>query len=505
MLRLVSFLVFASILIAFAMNCSDDVSGTTDVRFPHGDGGSADAGEGETDAGLSDAGTGDAGRTDGGPGDAGSVDAGETDARQPEDTCDAGAADCGGGADTGDDSGQSGCGGAQATISGTTYAPSGIDPIPRVLVYVTADTTTFSPPPATVSCYACAKPTKALATAVSGADGTFTLSGPALDAGGSFTFVMDTGSFRHVVRHVTVAPCTPLSLTSAQTRFPGSSSGDDVAPRIMVASDPSGKADVNDKLVRVLDSIGVKYDTVLPDRNGKAASGDLFAFLADPAKLAGYDIIAIPCGVLGVFTVGSTLPSASFANLQAWLKSGGRLYASDLAYEVIAKTATAGFTWAPGPAPHAGDDPADSGVGLDKLNPPVTSINGTVVDADLLAWLQAIRVVTAPATTIPIVELRDQWGAIDAVSTQTDARGKPLGVTFVTGNVSWYTGTTIGPSAAHPLTAQFDVVNDNGQRCGRAAFTSYHMQSTGSGGTLSPQERVLEYLLFQLSRCVNSD
>ena len=238
MLRLVALLVFALLLIACPLGCSDDTAGTTDARYPHGglgDAGSVDAGG--ADAGLPDAGTTDAGRTDGGVGDAGSVDAGETDAGQPDDACDAGAADCGGGdsngdyadggADAGDDSGPTGCGGAHATISGTTYAPNGVDPIPRVLVYATSDTTTFSPPSTTVSCFACAKPTKALAIAVSNPDGTFTLLGPALDAGGSFTFVMDTGSFRHVVRHVTVAPCTPLSLSSAQTRFSGSTTGEE--------------------------------------------------------------------------------------------------------------------------------------------------------------------------------------------------------------------------------------------------------------------------------------
>ncbi|MFI5302989.1 MAG: hypothetical protein ACHREM_33275, partial [Polyangiales bacterium] len=391
------------------------------------------------------------------------------------------------------------CDGGDVTFTGTTFAPNGVDPIPHVLVYVTSDTQTFPAAPTGVDCLACTAPTGALAIATSAIDGTFTIPATGLDAGGTYTFVMQTGLFRRVIRHVAVASCTPVSLAAAQTSFPGSSAGDDVAPKIAVASDPSGTADVNDKLVQVLKAIGVTYDTFLPDKKGAATTGDLIGLLNDPTTLAGYEILAIPCGALGDFTVKPTLTPAIVSNLQAWLKAGGRLYVSDLAYEVVAQSDAADFTWAPGPSTHAIDDPGNSGVGIATG----TSISANVVDADLLAWLQAIHAVTAPTTTIPIVDLRDPWGALDSITTAVDAKGKPLGTTFVSASVSWHEGTTAVGPAVHPLTAQVDIPGASGDRCGRVVFTSYHVQSASSGSGLTPQEHVLEYLFFQLSRCVD--
>ena len=56
-------------------------------------------------------------------------------------------------------------------------------------------------------------------------------------------------------------------------------------------------------------------------------------------------------------------------------------------------------------------------------------------------------------------------------------------------------------SGHHPLTVQTDLQDSAGNYCGRMVFTSYHVE-TGTGTTLSPQERVLEYLFFQLSTCI---
>jgi len=69
--------------------------------------------------------------------------------------------------------------------------------------------------------------------------------------------------------------------------------------------------------------------------------------------------------------------------------------------------------------------------------------------------------------------------------------------------VSWH-ATPPGP-AHHPLTVQVDVPGPAGDSCGRVVFTSYHVQVSGSGShTLTAQERVLEYLFFQLSTCIQA-
>jgi hypothetical protein len=51
-----------------------------------------------------------------------------------------------------------------------------------------------------------------------------------------------------------------------------------------------------------------------------------------------------------------------------------------------------------------------------------------------------------------------------------------------------------------------DVAGATGGNCGRVVFTSYHVVSTttAAGTALSAQERVLEYLFFRLSTCIQA-
>jgi hypothetical protein len=350
------------------------------------------------------------------------------------------------------------------------------------------------------------KPTAALVETVSGVDGTFTLTSPLLDAGGTYTVVVETGGFRHVTRHVTIPACGNLALPASATSFPKATSGDDIAPKVAVASDStSTKTDVNDKFAQVLDAIGIGYDKIGPDRTIPAspAAGDMLSLLGSASALNAYQILVVPCGSLGVWNPSANLTSAMKANLQAWLAAGGRLYASDLAYAVVQAADPTDFTWAPGPSPHTlttgTTDPASSGVGIASG----TSINANVDDADLLAWLKVVGATTT--TTIPVTELKDPWGALDSLTTKMDpTTSTPLATTYVSADVSWHEGsTTVGP-AHHPLTAQVDVLGAGGASCGRAVFTSYHVQSSASGGALTPQERVLEYLFFQLTACLGN-
>jgi hypothetical protein len=395
------------------------------------------------------------------------------------------------------------CDGGMTTLSGVTYAPNGTDPIPNVLVYIAPDSLVVPPAPTGVTCTPCTIPFGAIASTTSKVDGTFTLASSALDAGGSYTLVIATGGFRRVIRHLTFGACASVALPPSETSFPGVSSGEDIAPKIAVGSETSTASpspDVNDKFVQVLTKIGMKYDTYLPNKKGTAETGsDLLTLIGNASALSAYDMLIVPCGSLGDFSVAGHVTSTMASNLSSWLKAGGRLYASDLAYEVIANADPADFTWASGKTKYASDDPADVGVGYATG----TAINVNLVDPGLLAWMQAIGVVASGGTTIPVYDLRDPWGALSSITTAVDPAGIPYGRTFVTGSVSWYGASgTAGPATTRPLTVQVDVPGASGARCGRTVFTSYHVQSTSSTSTtLSAQERVLEYLFFQLNAC----
>ena len=400
----------------------------------------------------------------------------------------------------GDSAYTSTCTGHSSTLSGHTYAPNGTDPIPGVLVYVVPDSQTLPPAAMTVQCQTCANPPAAIAGTQSGPDGAFSISNAALDVGGTFTVVFESGGFRHVERHVQIGMCAPLDMTSMQTRLPGTNAGDDTIPRIAVAGFRSGgthSGDVNDKFVKVLDAIGITgFDTVDPDKSGSnSGSGpDLIGLLSNMSQLSQYQIVITPCGSLGNFAVATHLTPTMIANLRAWLALGGRLYSSDLAYSVVDQSAPGAITFANG-MPTRGD-PADIGVGIDAG----TSIPGSVDDATLRSWLQNVSVLAPGATTIPITDLRDPWGAMDSIpEAELTGTSGPTGTVLVSGDVSWHNGT----SGHHPLTAMVDVAGATGN-CGRVVFTSYHVVSTttGTGTALTPQERVLEYLFFRLSTCI---
>jgi hypothetical protein len=67
-------------------------------------------------------------------------------------------------------------------------------------------------------------------------------------------------------------------------------------------------------------------------------------------------------------------------------------------------------------------------------------------------------------------------------------------------------GTTMGPPSMVPQSIKFDITPMGGtQACGRAIYTSYHtLPSTMmvDATNLAPQERILEYLMFEAGACV---
>jgi hypothetical protein len=391
------------------------------------------------------------------------------------------------------------CTGRGTHVTGTAYAPNGMDPIPGVAVYVTSDTQSFPPTPATVQCDVCTStPPGALVFVRANADGTFDLHGAPIDGGGTYAVVVESGGFRHVEHGVSIPMCGDLALDATATSLPGANAGDDRIPRIAVATTVAGSPDTNDHFAHVLDLMGITYTGINPDKGGTplAAGDDMFALLSDPATLATYQILVLPCGSLGNFTVAPHLTPAMLTNLQAWMAMGGRLYSSDLAYSVVALTFPTTVTFAPGPSPHAGADDADVGQGIAST----ATLMADVDDPSLLAWLQLVGAVPSTSTQIPISDLRDPWGAVDqipAAALAADAMGVHHAAVLVSGDVTWH----VPGSGHHPLTVQADYPNGSGGWCGRMVFTSYHVQ-TGTAATLAPQERVLEYLFFQLSGCI---
>jgi hypothetical protein len=396
------------------------------------------------------------------------------------------------------------CTGTPSSLTGRTYAPNGMDPIPNVTPTLVPDGQTFPAPPTTVQCLTCSTQAipSAIASVQSGPDGTFNITGSAVDMGGTFTVVFEIGGFRHVQRHVQIGMCSQVNMPSNETSLPGANSGDDAIPRILVAGyRTTSTHDVNDHFTRVLDAIGITgYDTVDPDKTGTngGTGRDLLSVLNDMTQLQQYQVVVTPCGSLGNFAVAANVTTTIVNNLHTWLGMGGRLYASDLAYSIIDRGYAGSINFATGPSSHVGADPADVGVGMMTGAAP---LQANVDDPQLRSWLQNVGVLTGGAATIPITDLKDPWGAIDRVpDAELMGTSGPSGVVLVSGDVMWHTAG----SGHHPLTVLVDYAAPGQGTCGRVVFTSYHVQSTSMGPQLTPQERVLEFLFFRLSTCIQT-
>jgi hypothetical protein len=243
----------------------------------------------------------------------------------------------------------------------------------------------------------------------------------------------------------------------------------------------------------VLTRIGItEFDTMDGCRRA-ASAADITAcplgqLLADMTRLRQYNIVLLPCGSLGDFHTWQYLPPAISSNLQTFLQSGGRLYASDLSYGVVQRTFPAAFTFAGGTTLAQGDDPADVGVGGARTAP--ASYEGVIDDPDLHAWMMARGALLADGN-VQLTEFINPWGAVDSAPSSA--------TTWVHGTVRLRDSTgALLPAADHPLTVEAQYRDGGG--CGRVVFTSYHTTSVTSG-PLTPQERVLEWLLFELGGC----
>jgi hypothetical protein len=387
------------------------------------------------------------------------------------------------------------CNGSHTVLTGVALAPNGIDPVPGAHVYVVDQPAAYTPH---VGCDICDRPVDhALADSSSGGDGRFSLSLDMLPQSGSVKLVVAKGRFRRVTT-VNVTACMSAAAPAAALTLPGSSRDGDI-PKIAVASGSSDHLDV------VLDALGVReFDcfvgTKNPPRTGTntpcaSATEDVSALLGDPTRLSQYNMLFISCAP-GKFASLSNSGSA-VSNLEAWTKAGGRLFATDESYNWIEQAFPSFIEFYPGTSTPTAAQPVDQanlGVGASSTHGGA-SYPGTVVDTDLETWLQTVNAVPPEANTLTLSGFLNPWSAQKDVS--MDVR------TMVTATASYYTtsSTTVGSpstSATMPMTVEWDY-----NMCGRVLFSSYHtLSSTMQGAQLSPQEKILEYLMLDVGSCV---
>ncbi len=376
-----------------------------------------------------------------------------------------------------------GCGNVStdATLTGTVYAPNLTLPISGALVYVTSGAVV--PPPDGVYCAECVLLDCTTPSTFTLPDGSFTL--PAV-SGPNQKLVIQKGQFLRVVDLAIAPGMTPVPAVT--TSLPGR--WDPAAgmwiPRIAVyntspdkvknvlAKFGMGQIDGSGALVQ-----GTENFTLIPDISG--------SFLDDLAEMNKYHIIFVPCAATKYWPEAPNVPANRLTNVQAYVAAGGKWYATDHSNEYIEQ-------------PFA-DYQEFHAPGMPDIQPAYES-NGTVVDPELLAWLQALppalKDIGGGNTTLnnlPGITTRLNYSGIDSISPiiVQDMEGKDVDV----GHHTWVEGpcgSCSNPQMVRPMaiTGQYG--------CGRMMYSTFENSSDNHLG-LNPQELVLLYMILEIGVC----
>jgi hypothetical protein len=389
---------------------------------------------------------------------------------------------------------------ATTTLSGTIYDPAGRLPLYNVVVYV--PNAPLDPIADGVSCGQCAGTASGhpLTAALTDAAGKFVLQNPPV--GKNIPLVIQVGKWRREVTVPEIAACQDNVLTDVNlSRLPRDQSEGHI-PLIALTT---GHADALDCLLRKIGIADQEFTTdagtgrvhMFVGGSGTAgqgatqfASGGVFpnasTLWSSVPKLLNYDIMVLTCE-------GSQYPAAKMpylANVKQYADSGGRIFDGHLHFYWIYKGI------APWPTTAAW-----IGVGTDLGNITATVDATFPKGAALADWL--VNVGASPTR-----------GLIDIVMAQhsVNADAKPISQRWIYMD---------NPASVQYLTFNTPVEVAPAQQCGRVVFTDIHVSATGTTmdishpetpfptgcktTDLSPQEKALEFMFFDLSSCVQVD
>jgi hypothetical protein len=448
-------------------------------------------------------------------------------------------------------------GGTTTTLAGTVLDPAGIHPLYNALVYIPNNPMDpgLQPFPPGISCDVCGATAAGdpLVTAYTAPDGTFTLQN--VPVGSSIPLVVQLGRWRRQFTVNVATSCGANSVPAGMLTMPKNHTEGDI-PRIAILTggfdpmecvlrkmgvqdteftDPGGAGYINFYLAA---SPNAPPDPFAPFNNqcppnpyGSGAKIDnatpnqaaLFGMSGGQPTINRFDLVILACEGYEENNQGN------WANLGAYTSAGGRVFTTDFAYNWLAQTKTcvtsaqcgAGGVCNSGYCFNANNttpNPAYAGVATwhTLQDPQGTTQTG---DIDLVSnpkgmafeqWLQNVGVSAPGSGTVNL----------DPVFHNSDSVIPPTQQWLYWGNMTpihFTFNTPVGAQAAN--------------QCGRMVWSDWHADNLGFAGNhpscpyvlpntapyyshgmtfptecdsnpMTPQEAILEFMLFDLTACV---
>jgi hypothetical protein len=372
--------------------------------------------------------------------------------------------------------------GSETLVTGRVRFPNGELPVAGAIVYVP-----HGEPGAVArsgECGECIDSAGLAAWTTTAPDGSFTLRGL---AAGRHALVVEKGLFKRITDFEVVA-CTDNAVDAEQIRLPRNQREGRI-PRIAVVTG------VFDHMEEVLVKLGLdetSFDVFASDFESVSAPDEAEPLFRDAARLATYDIVFVNCGasVAESWLHPVYEDPAVQANLRAFVEGGGRLYATDLAYDLVEAALPRFVDFQEGgeglaDRPETGDSA--------QVGDELMTVDASIEDPDLGAWLVATGAIPSP-DRMPVQGLLGGWSVVERVDVDR-AR------VWVSADVSWGSGPALDPGGipgrgVRPLTLSFEA------GCGRALFTSYHTVEGSRSTGLTAQEQALAYLVLEIGACI---
>jgi hypothetical protein len=389
-----------------------------------------------------------------------------------------------------------------ASVSGTVMTPGKTDPLYNAVVYIAKGS--VDPITSGASCDRCGSlsASKAITATLTGPDGKFQLKG--VPVGTGLPLVIQMGKWRRVVP-IDVSSCDDAPLSADVTRLPKNQD----EGNIPLTAISTGGADALECILR---KMGIEdREFTVPSGPGRIhvyhATGSVASSGTTPDQtelwtnidvLKRYDMVLLPCE----HAPNTNGKAPGYTNLVQYTTLGGRAFITHYNYTWI-RSPTTVFD------PTANWTSETKYFGDTYDFPMTANVNVSFPKGrDFAQWL--VNVGASPA-----------FGSIELnhVVHNTDSVIAGVATPWLTSDPQQRQykpdGSMISQQILHHYTFNTPVGAAADKVCGRVVYSAFHVNDASSDGkafptecdmaALTPQEKVLMFMLFDLASCVQTD